>query len=130
MRLNFKSFSTAMLFGALVVTNASATMTTTQTAPKKGEAFVSQISGTVNAWEEGEHYIVQVTSDELENVKLKLDGRTVKVATGSDIAIGDVIAENEKGELLRDAAQVKSNDNVKIRLAKGRIEAKVILSKR
>ncbi len=43
---------------------------------------------------------------------------------------GFAIAENEKGELLRDAAQVKTNDNVKIRLAKGRIEAKVISSKK
>lgn len=43
---------------------------------------------------------------------------------------GFAIAENEKGEILRDAAQVKSNDNVKIRLAKGRIEAKVVSSKK
>ncbi len=43
---------------------------------------------------------------------------------------GFAIAENEKGEILRDAAQVKSNDNVKIRLAKGRIEAKVVSNKK
>lgn len=39
---------------------------------------------------------------------------------------GFSIAENEKGEILRDAAQIKPDDNVKIRLAKGRIEAKVM----
>ncbi len=43
---------------------------------------------------------------------------------------GFAIAENDKGEILRDAAQVKTNDNVKIRLAKGRIEATVISSKK
>jgi len=41
---------------------------------------------------------------------------------------GFAIAENEKGEILRDSSQVKANDNVKIRLAKGRIEAKVLES--
>ena len=43
---------------------------------------------------------------------------------------GFAIAENEKGEILRDSSQVKANDNVKIRLAKGRIEAKVVSSKK
>jgi exodeoxyribonuclease VII large subunit len=38
---------------------------------------------------------------------------------------GFSIAENENGEILRDAGQIKSGDTVKIRLAKGRIEAKV-----
>ncbi len=41
---------------------------------------------------------------------------------------GFSIAENEKGEILRDSNQVKANDNVKIRLAKGRIVAKVLES--
>ncbi len=39
---------------------------------------------------------------------------------------GFSIAENEKGEILRDATRIKPDDNVKIRLAKGRIEAKVL----
>jgi DNA-directed RNA polymerase subunit beta' len=63
----------------------------------KGQAYVSDVAGIVNAWEEGEHYVVQITSDEEKNVTLKLEGRQVKVATGSDIAIGDVIAEGNKG---------------------------------
>jgi exodeoxyribonuclease VII large subunit len=40
---------------------------------------------------------------------------------------GFSITENERGEILRDAANVKTGDEVKIRLAKGRIEAKVLL---
>lgn len=39
---------------------------------------------------------------------------------------GFSIAENEKGEILRDAEKVKADDKVKIRLAKGKIEAKVL----
>ncbi|MGC2234773.1 MAG: exodeoxyribonuclease VII large subunit [Pyrinomonadaceae bacterium] len=39
---------------------------------------------------------------------------------------GFSITENEKGEILRDAENIKIDDKVKIRLAKGRIEAKVL----
>lgn len=63
----------------------------------KGQAYLSEIAGTVNVWEEGDHYIVQVTADPRETVKLALGARQVKVATGSDIAIGDVIASLEDG---------------------------------
>ena len=38
---------------------------------------------------------------------------------------GFALAENERGEILRDAKKVKIGDNVKIRLAKGKIEAKI-----
>ena len=39
---------------------------------------------------------------------------------------GFSIAENEKGEILRSSADVKINESVKIRLAKGKIEARVV----
>ena len=42
---------------------------------------------------------------------------------------GFSIAENEKGEILRDAKNVKANEKVKIRLARGTIEAQVTGSK-
>jgi DNA-directed RNA polymerase subunit beta' len=46
-------------------------------------------------WEEGDKYIVQLTSDQVEALEIPLEGRTPKVANGSDIAIGDVIASAE-----------------------------------
>lgn len=39
---------------------------------------------------------------------------------------GFSITENEKGEILLDAEKVKADDKVKIRLARGRIEARII----
>lgn len=39
---------------------------------------------------------------------------------------GYSIAENEAGEILRDARKVKANDTVKIRLAKGKIKTRVL----
>ncbi len=39
---------------------------------------------------------------------------------------GFSITETETGEILRDSEDVKENDNVKIRLARGTIKAKVL----
>jgi len=58
----------------------------------KGQAFLSDVPGLASVWEEGDKYIVQLTSDQAESLELPLDGRTPKVANGSDISIGDVIA--------------------------------------
>ena len=61
----------------------------------KGQAYLSDVPGLASVWEEGEKYIVQITSDQADSVKIKLDGRKPKVASGSDVAIGDVVAEGE-----------------------------------
>ncbi|HET7320262.1 MAG TPA: hypothetical protein VFI84_01590, partial [Candidatus Saccharimonadales bacterium] len=63
----------------------------------KGVAYLTEISGTANVWEEGDHYIVQVTADAKENIKLSLGERKAHLASGSDVAIGDVIAALEDG---------------------------------
>ncbi len=63
----------------------------------KGQAYLADIGGVVNAWEEGEKYIVQITANNDENVELKLDGRNAQIASGSDVAIGDVLASEEAG---------------------------------
>lgn len=64
----------------------------------KGQAYLTEISGTVTAWEEGDHYVVQVSADADEQVALNLEGRTVQVKSGSDVAIGDVLAANDEGK--------------------------------
>ena len=58
----------------------------------KGQAHLSEISGTVRVWEEGEHYVIQVTADENEQVELTLAGRTSHIKSGTDVNIGDVLA--------------------------------------
>lgn len=63
----------------------------------KGQAYLTDIAGTANTWEEGDHYIVQVTANEKDNLVLELGGRMPKVATGTDIAIGDVLASADDG---------------------------------
>ncbi|HEX8182339.1 MAG TPA: DNA-directed RNA polymerase subunit beta' [Candidatus Saccharimonadales bacterium] len=63
----------------------------------KGQAYLTDVGGTANTWEEGDHYVVQVTAHDKENVILEIGERKVQVATGSDIAIGDVVASKDSG---------------------------------
>ncbi len=63
----------------------------------KGQAFLSDLAGTVSVWEEGNHYVVQVAATDKDAVELKIEDRKVQVATGTDVAIGDVIAANDDG---------------------------------
>ena len=61
----------------------------------KGQAYLTEISGLANTWEEGDHYVIQVTADEGEAVTLKLGERKAHIASGSDVALGDVVAALE-----------------------------------
>ncbi len=63
----------------------------------KGQAYLTDIAGTANVWEDGEQYIVQVTAKEKENLTFKLGDRTAKIKGGSDVAIGDVVASMADG---------------------------------
>lgn len=63
----------------------------------KGQAYLVDINGTANTWEENDHYVVQITANDRENLEFALDGRTSKIASGSDVAIGDVLASREEG---------------------------------
>lgn len=61
----------------------------------KGMAYLTDIAGVANTWEEGDHYVVQVTANNQESVTYELGDRKAKVKTGTEVAIGDVIAELE-----------------------------------
>ncbi len=63
----------------------------------KGQAYLTDIKGTVRTWEEGDQYIVQMTAEGDEVVEFALNGRTPAIASGSDVAIGDVIASEDGG---------------------------------
>ncbi|HSX16596.1 MAG TPA: DNA-directed RNA polymerase subunit beta' [Patescibacteria group bacterium] len=63
----------------------------------KGQAYLTDIAGVANVWEEGDHYVVQVTAKEKENLTFKLGDRIAKIKGGSDVAIGDVVASMTDG---------------------------------
>jgi len=58
----------------------------------KGQAHISEVTGVVDVWEDGNKYIVQVTPEDGHVEKLALEGRTVMVKAGSSVKAGDVLA--------------------------------------
>lgn len=64
----------------------------------KSQAFMSELSGTVSVWEEGNHYVVQITPSEARVEELDLAGRTPSLKKGQEVLAGDVVAADEAGE--------------------------------
>jgi DNA-directed RNA polymerase subunit beta' len=61
----------------------------------KGQAYLTAISGTAETWEEGDHYIVQITASDNEKVELKLGERKSNLKNGTEVVAGDVLASLE-----------------------------------
>jgi DNA-directed RNA polymerase subunit beta' len=61
----------------------------------KGQAYVTQVTGLVDLWEDGKKYIVQVTPEAGHVERIALEGRTMVVRSGSNIKVGDVLATGE-----------------------------------
>ncbi len=61
----------------------------------KGQAFVTEVTGLVEAWEDGKKYIVQVTPEAGHVEKIALEGRTANVKNGASVKVGDVLASGE-----------------------------------
>ncbi len=61
----------------------------------KGQAYVTEVSGLVDVWEDGKHYVVQVTPESGKVERIALDGRKAVIKSGSEIKVGDVLAELE-----------------------------------
>ena len=61
----------------------------------KGQAYLSEIAGTADVWEDGDSYIVQITPDKGRTEKLELDGRKAQIKTGTEVLAGDVLAADK-----------------------------------
>ena len=67
----------------------------------KGQAYITEIEGVVDIWEDGKKYVVQVTPEGGKVEKIDLEGRKQMLKDGSSVKIGDVLAEgNDKKALL------------------------------
>jgi DNA-directed RNA polymerase subunit beta' len=64
----------------------------------KGQAVMSEVSGTAEVWEDGENYIVQITPDQGRSERLPLEGRKAHVKSGTEVLAGDVVAA-DKGDV-------------------------------
>jgi DNA-directed RNA polymerase subunit beta' len=61
----------------------------------KGQAYITEVDGVVEAWEDGKKYIVQVTPEAGHVEKIELEGRTATVKNGASVVAGDVLASGE-----------------------------------
>ncbi len=64
----------------------------------KGQAYVTPVSGSVLVAEEGNRYIVTITPDSGDTMRLVLDGRTPLVKDGASVKAGDVLADRGHGK--------------------------------
>ena len=62
----------------------------------KGQAFITEVAGLVDVWEDGKKYIVQITPESGKVERLPLEGRTVVVKAGSSVKAGDVLGNWRK----------------------------------
>ncbi len=61
----------------------------------KGQAHITEVTGVVEAWEDGKKYIVQVTPEAGHVERIALEGRTAGVKNGANVKAGDVLASGE-----------------------------------
>jgi DNA-directed RNA polymerase subunit beta' len=61
----------------------------------KGQAYLTEVSGTAEIWEDGDTYVVQITPTDGKTESLPLDGRTVRIKAGSEVRAGDVLASDD-----------------------------------
>jgi DNA-directed RNA polymerase subunit beta' len=61
----------------------------------KGQAYITEVTGTVEQWEDGKKYIVQVTPEAGHVEHIALEGRTAGVKSGANVKVGDVLASGE-----------------------------------
>ncbi len=65
----------------------------------KGQAYLTEVAGSVQVWEDGDKYIVQVTPESGKVERLSLDKQIVRVKSGTDVIAGDVLASNDDESL-------------------------------
>jgi DNA-directed RNA polymerase subunit beta' len=64
----------------------------------KSLAFMAEIEGNVAVWEEGNHYVVQITPTNARVEEVDLAKRKPALKKGQDVLAGDVIAADKGGE--------------------------------
>ena len=61
----------------------------------KGQAYITPIDGVVEAWEDGNHYVVQITPQSGEIERYELNGRKPEVKDGQRVKAGATLAKKD-----------------------------------
>ena len=94
----------------------------------KGQAWVSPVAGIVEVWEDGNHYVAQITPEAGETTRLPLEGRKPKIKDGATVKAGETLTNKPRGgealkspcsgiaELTDDAIIIVANASAPVRL--------------
>jgi DNA-directed RNA polymerase subunit beta' len=97
-QLTLKTFHSGGVAGEDITTGLPRVEELFEVRTPKGQAFLSEVDGVASVWEEGEQYIVQVAPKEMKATELKLDGQTLRVASGSTVREGEILASSDSGK--------------------------------
>lgn len=95
-QLTLKTFHSGGVAGEDITTGLPRVEELFEVRTPKGQAFLADIDGKVSTGEEGDHYVVEITADENKAVKIALEGRGAKIKSGDQVAIGDLLADNDE----------------------------------
>jgi len=96
-QLTLKTFHSGGVAGEDITTGLPRVEELFEVRAPKGQAYLADIAGKVKTWEDGDHYVVQITGKESKKVELKLGSRKSQLKNGSQVAIGDIVASEEDG---------------------------------
>ncbi len=82
----------------------------------KGQAYISPIDGVVEIWEDGNHYVAQITPQSGEVERIELNGREPEVKDGEKVKTGTTLIKKTTGK-----AAVKARHDGVVELVKDAI---------
>lgn len=97
-QLTLKTFHNSGVAGGDITTGLPRVEELFEARNPKGQAVMSEVAGTVDLWEDGKKYIVQVTPTGGNVTRIPLEGRKASLKGGSNVKTGDVLAEAKGGE--------------------------------
>lgn len=97
-QLTLRTFHSGGVAGEDITTGLPRVEELFEVRTPKGQAYLSEISGTAKVWEEGDKYIIQVTPSKQKTEELKLDGRSALIAGGSEVQTGELLATADDGD--------------------------------
>lgn len=96
-QLTLKTFHNSGVAGGDITTGLPRVEELFEARTPKGQAYITEVGGVVDVWEDGRKYIVQVTPSSGKVDRLPLEGRVAALQAGSEVKTGDVIAQNSEG---------------------------------
>jgi DNA-directed RNA polymerase subunit beta' len=96
-QLTLKTFHSGGVAGEDITTGLPRVEELFEVRTPKGQAYLSEVGGVASVWEEGEQYIVQIAPVELKVQELPYKDQVIRVASGSSVREGEVLASNVNG---------------------------------